>query len=399
MKALRPFFMEDWLESFRNKALFNMGESGGRARTVKELLEQSGYLENSSFAEIMNLPLSDSPNRGREDLRKLIADMHNGATPENILITTGTSEALFLLFRYLSPKKVAIPIPAFQLLYEIPAAMGAEILPLPIRYNQEGIPILDINEWMVILSQEKPDCIVINNPHNPSGLIFSDEVLDIIVEYSSKNNCALIGDEHYRFLSSEKNILGRSLYNNEKNIFITGSYIKCFGCPGLRIGWCIGNKQALDSIQNEKNYTTHTVNPFSEWLSYKILLNQNSFLFNNIKSEWLINKQILKQFLLQSKTVYGMSPEGGLVTVLGLKNIRHENELNQKMELLLSNGIFVLPLPSMEFGRFNFQEKIILEDKDFSLINKGFGFRLGLGIEPNKFKLALEKIEQILINN
>ncbi|WGL59650.1 pyridoxal phosphate-dependent aminotransferase [Pigmentibacter sp. JX0631] len=396
MKALRPFFMEDWLESFRNKAVFNMGESGGRPRTVKELLEESGYSENSSFTEIMNLPLFDSPNRGREDLRKLVADMHSSTSTENVLITTGTSEALFLLFRYLKPKKVAIPIPAFQLLYEIPAAMGALIIPLPIRYNLDGVPFLDINEWMTILDNENPDCIIINNPHNPTGLVFSEEILEKIVHYSNKNNCYLIGDEHYRFLSSEQNILGNSLYCNKQNIFITGSFIKCFGCPGLRIGWCIGNKQALDSIQNEKNYTTHTVNPFSEWLSYKVLLQQDSNLFKKIKNEWLINRETLKQFLVHSKTLYGITPEGGLVTVLGLKNIDDENALNNKMELLLSNGIFVLPLSSMEFGKFNFQNNIFYKEIKLSLINKGFGFRLGLGIDPNKFKVALDRMEQIL---
>lgn len=399
MKALRTFFMEDWLETFRLKTKYNMGESGGRFRTTKDLILHSGYSEKEAFAEIMNMPLYDSPNRGREDLRKLVATMHPGAHIDNVLITTGTSEALFLLFRHLNPKKVALPLPAFQLLYEIPIAMGAKIIPLPIRYDKEGKPFVDALEWKNILTSEMPDCILINNPHNPSGLIFSDEQLEVITNFVNANNCYLIGDEHYRFLSSDNMPLGQTLYQNNSKVFVTGSFIKCFGTPGLRIGWCIGNKKSLDVIQNEKNYTTHTVNPFSEWMAVKVLSNPQSNLFAMIKNEWKENKQILKQFLSYSKTLYGSVPAGGLVTVLGFKNLLNEESLLHKFELLFNNGIFILPLSSMELGQFQFQHEISYKNYELSLINKGFGFRLGLGISPKEFQLALNKIEDILLAN
>src|SRR5688572_29068528 len=118
MDLLRSFFMEDYLEGSRFTARYNLGESGARPRTVGELLTGSGVSPQQAMETFLSTLLRDSPNWGRADLRDLVAAMHPGATRDNVLITTGTSEALLLLFRQLRPRKVALAWPAFQLLYE-----------------------------------------------------------------------------------------------------------------------------------------------------------------------------------------------------------------------------------------------------------------------------------------
>ena len=203
MKTLNTFYMEDWLERNRFEALYNLGESGGKAQNVSELLLNSNLSETQATDIFLKTKLHDSPNWGREDLRDLVAKFHSGAEIENVLITTGTSEALFLLFRQIMPKKIALPLPAFQLLYEIPEALGAKIIPLPVRFIENGIPYVDYFEWKDILTKEKPDCLLLNNPHNPSGLIFDDNHIEDIINLSKSFDCYIIGDEHYRFLSSE----------------------------------------------------------------------------------------------------------------------------------------------------------------------------------------------------
>ncbi|KAB8033717.1 pyridoxal phosphate-dependent aminotransferase [Fluviispira multicolorata] len=399
MKALNTFIMEDWLETYRFNSRFNLGESGGSPRHVKDLLLGSDLTEEQASQIFLNTILCDSPNRGRDDLRNLIADFHPGSTRENVLITTGTSEALFLLFRYLSPNKIALPLPAFQLLYELPSSLGASVIPLPIRFLEDGSPYIDEKEWIQILEKNKPDCLLINNPHNPSGYIFEKIFLQQLANTALKIDCKIIGDEHYRFLSSERNILGETVYKPNGNTFITGSFIKCFGVPGLRIGWCVGPKNALDTMQNEKNYTTHTVNPITEWISLEVLKNKTSTIFKTIKDEWIENKTILNDFLKSSNTVYGVIPQGGLVTVLGFKKATTQKESNTLIQRLIDAGVFVLPLSSMEFGKYDFQNETTYKEYRLSNLNKGFGFRLGLGCAPTKFKLALKEIERILLEN
>jgi len=396
MENLRSFLMEDWLENNRFSAKFNLGESGARARKVEEILNGSDVLSSQVLGKFLNIKLNDSPNWGRLDLREKVAQLHPNATANNVLITTGTSEALFLLFHALKPKKVALALPGFQLLYEVPESFGAQIIPLPIYWDTNGKPFINEDLWLDVLKQNKPDCILINNPHNPSGLIFSAQFIIEIKKLSRNLNATLIGDEHYRFLASTEKTMGETLYDGDKNIFITGSFIKCIGTPGLRIGWCVGNEKVLSQMQNEKNYTTHTVSPIIEWIAYEVIKNISSPLFHEVRNEWKQNKKLLQSFLTETKSIYGTPPEGGLVTSLGFRFARDLDHSESLIQELFKLGVFVLPLNTMEFGNFEFQKKVFCNARVYSKINQGFGFRLGLGIESGKFFEALGIISEVL---
>jgi aspartate/methionine/tyrosine aminotransferase len=382
--------METSLEGSRFVAKFNMGESGGRPRSLRSLIEGLGLDLRAAQDTLLDLTLNDSPNWGHENLREAIAAIHPGAAPSNVLVTTGTSEALFLLFRQLQPRKLALPMPAFQLLYEIPLSLGAQIVPLPVRWDHKNAPYLNEQEWLDVLRQESPDVIVINHPHNPSGMNISKQMLAEIIKVATEIGAIIVADEHYRFLSSDDSLLGETLYAaGNKNIFITGSFIKCLGTPGLRIGWCVGCPEVLSRMQNEKNYITHTVNPISEWIAQAILSRLDSELISEMRHEWKENKKLLQEFLASSKWFRGSAPSGGLVTSIGLSEFCVQKNFDDVDSILAKSGVFVLPLQTMEFGQRNAELKR-------TPLEMGVGFRLGLGLLPSKFKKALMTMEDAM---
>lgn len=382
MKLLDTFFMEEELENNRFQARFNLGESGHRPRTVEEILCKSGLTREHACSSILNMSLQDSPNWGRTDLRQTVAALHCNTCFENVLITTGTSEALLLLFRALAPKKVAVVLPAFQLLTEIPKSLGAQIVGLPIEFNSEGIPSANVTHWKKILHSDCPDLVVLNTPHNPTGIVFSQEIEEMFVNYCEQHHATLVADEHYRFLASETQTAAPTLFRyaescKNANIFVTGSFIKCIGAPGLRIGWCVGNRKILQRMQNEKNYTTHTVNPLSEWIALMVLRDLNSEFFQEIRSEWLLNKAELAKFLKNNCVWKGSPPQGGLVSVLAFS--RSEQILASVLSKQLSNSsIFILPLS-------------VMGAKELS-DTKMIPFRIGLGCKTEQFMLALQEL-------
>ncbi|WP_141324306.1 pyridoxal phosphate-dependent aminotransferase [Myxococcus sp. AB025B] len=384
MEPLRSFFMEDYLEGSRFTARYNLGESGGRPVTVGELLTGSGVSPDEASAVFLSTLLRDSPNWGRADLRDLVAAMHPGATRENVLITTGTSEALLLLFRQLRPRKVALAWPAFQLLYELPMQQGAQVVRLPVRWDERGRPSIDAGDWAARLERERPDVVILNTPHNPSGLVLDAGLLDTVAKWADANGATVVGDEHYRFLSSEDAVLGATVYRPGTRSFVTGSFIKCLGCPGLRIGWCVGDTAMLARMQNEKNYTTHTVNPVTEWISYEVLKDLHSPALKRAREDWLQNRRTLAAFLERSRGVYGTAPQGGLVTCIGVKGALEPAAFTSRLEALAAEGVFVLPLSAMEVGDPNGSHPL----------ERGHGFRLGLGAEPAHFAEALAVIER-----
>ncbi|NTX36083.1 pyridoxal phosphate-dependent aminotransferase [Myxococcus sp. CA051A] len=384
MEPLRSFFMEDYLEGSRFTARYNLGESGGRPVTVGELLTGSGVSAAQASEVFLSTLLRDSPNWGRADLRDLVAAMHPGATRDNVLITTGTSEALLLLFRQLRPRKVALAWPAFQLLYELPMQQGAQWVKLPVRWNAQGQPSIDAAEWLACLERERPDAVIINTPHNPSGLVLDADLLGAVTAWAEAHGATVVGDEHYRFLSSEDAVLGPTVWRPGTRSFVTGSFIKCLGCPGLRIGWCVGDTKMLALMQNEKNYTTHTVNPVTEWISYEVLKDLHSPALHRAREDWLQNRRTLAAFLERSRGVYGTAPQGGLVTCIGVRDAMEPAAFSARLEALAAAGVFVLPLSAMEVG----------EPHGAHPLERGHGFRLGLGAAPAHFAEALEVIER-----
>jgi aspartate/methionine/tyrosine aminotransferase len=384
--------MEEPLERFRFRARYNLGESGARVVTVGELLAGAGVAEADAARAFLDTPLRDSPNWGRPDLRDAIARMHPGATRDDVLVTTGTSEALLLLFRQLRPRRTALAVPAFQLLFEVPVALGSAIVPLPVRWRADGAPFVDQAEWLGILRRERPDCVVVNSPHNPSGLVFDASLVEAVLVEARSWGAAVIGDEHYRLLASEEAVLGDTVYRPGPGVFVTGSFIKCLGCPGLRIGWCVGDREVLARMQNEKNYVTHTVNPVAEWIAYEVLKSIPCPIIEEQRRLWMTNRRTLASWLGRTARYQGRAPEGGLVTCVAPRGAGSRRHLRDELRRLSEAGVFVLSLETMAA----YEAATGADEADPAHpLQQGLGFRLGLGADAATFAAALDVMESV----
>lgn len=384
--AVRVHFMEEYLEEIRLER-FNLGESGARSVTVEELLCGVGLSRDDVAREFLGMSLRNSQNWGRDDLRDAVAAMHPGAERGNVLITTGTSEALLLLFRHLRPRKLALAMPAFQSLYELPAAMGAEVVNLPVRWDERGAPHVDRVEWLSILDRSKPDCVVLNTPHNPSGLVFDPGLCDELLDFAAATGAAVIGDEHYRFNSSEEALLGPTIYRPRPRLFVIGSFIKCLGCTGLRVGWCVGDHADLAVMQNDKNYVTHTVTQVTEWISYEVTRVIDTPILRQLRAEWMQNRRALNEFLTASPTFYGVAPDGGFVTCVGVRGARGQADIDAAERALAAERVFLLGLDKMEAAA--------AAARSTPGLGSGLGFRLGLGVAPDDFREALRRMDRV----
>ncbi|HWO24176.1 MAG TPA: pyridoxal phosphate-dependent aminotransferase [Kofleriaceae bacterium] len=387
--AVREFFMEEYLESIRLER-FNLGESGARSVTVEELLTGVGLAREQIAQGFLAMELRNSPNWGRDDLRDRVAALHPGATREDVLITTGTSEALLLLFRQLRPRRVALAMPAFQALYEIPRTLGAEIVPLPIQWSDRGAPFIDREQWRALLDRARPDCLILNSPHNPSGLVLDGDLCEELLDFARATGATVVADEHYRFHASEHEPLGPTLHRPGGRVFVTGSFIKCLGCTGLRIGWCVGDHAALAAMQNDKNYTTHTVAPIVEWIALEVMRRVDSPILQRMRAEWIDNRRALGTFLAASPALEGVAPAGGFVTCVGVRGAREQADVDAAARALAAEGVFLLGLDKMEAADNRHAAP------GATGLRLGLGFRLGLGLPPADFREALARIERAL---
>jgi aspartate/methionine/tyrosine aminotransferase len=354
---LREFFIEDRLEKYRLEAECNLGESGIRNFSLGELLRKI----NLSPKDLESISLADSANQGSIGLRREIASLYgNSISEENVLVTTGTSEALFLFFQIFVKKQSRISLftPAFQALYEVPQSLGAIIYPVDVVESQLDIDAL----WT-----HDPDLVIINHPHNPTGKSLSDSDWNRLEENIKKHKAIVLFDEHYRFLDFNNDLTptGADL---GKNCFATGSITKCFGVVGLKIGWIVGEKSFIDKARSFKDYLTHTVNPISEFLCEQILIHRKK-LIDPIKKSVLSNIEYFQKHLAKIPGVLDFqAPDGGLVGFLKLEpGIMSESYCD---DLYKDTSVFLLPGANFEkegYVRIGFGES---EDRFRDGINR-----------------------------
>lgn len=346
----REFYIEDRLEKFRrggrekHSPLFcNLGESGIRNITLGELKRQL----NISDQEMDEISLADSANNGSLALRKEIALLYPGISPEQVLVTTGTGEALFLFFQLLQPSSASLFWPAFQALYEIPQMLGTKI---------NRISALD-NFNIADFFMNNPDLIIVNHPHNPTGKKLTYENIQMLTDKIANFKGYTLFDEHYRFLDFENDLSWTGAGLNDKAC-ATGSITKCFGVTGLRVGWLIGDTNFLNRARSFKDYLTHTVNPVAEFLTLKII-QQRQILIIPIKNRIKINIEYFNRHQPYIKSILSFNPpEGGVVAFPKLKaGISSEKYCD---DLYRECDIFVLPGAAFEaesYFRISFGEE------------------------------------------
>lgn len=120
-----------------------------------------------------------APNQGTPALRQAVAEYEtrrgNPVNPAQVLITVGSSQALFTaLLGILNPgEEVIVPIPAFSLYESIITAAGGKVVPLDV--SKTGFQIT--REALDSLITEKTKAIILNSPNNPTGVVLNEESL------------------------------------------------------------------------------------------------------------------------------------------------------------------------------------------------------------------------------
>src|SRR5205085_12312384 len=107
-----PFELERWQSTWENRVRYNLSESGVHPLSIQELLDLAG----ASPEPLLNVRLGYSQSNGTDLLRSRIAALYPGVSPEQILVTTGSAEANFVVcWRLIEPGDSAAVMLANQL--------------------------------------------------------------------------------------------------------------------------------------------------------------------------------------------------------------------------------------------------------------------------------------------
>jgi len=251
-----PFQLERWFAEFEFiEGMRNLAASGPFAVKTGELLELEGA---ETTARYLNLELDYIENPGSESLRQGVADLYSTLNASDVCITSGASEALFLLMWTLAAPGINIVIeePCYGNVPGIAESLGIEVRRLPLSQEGDWKPDL---EQLSRLIDEKTNLVYLVHPHNPSGSVLSREemgAIGLMIERAGAAGTMLVNDEVFRPIALDDESLP-SVVDVVENAVSIGDMTKPWGLGGLRVGWIASRRhELLDLLSSARDYST-----------------------------------------------------------------------------------------------------------------------------------------------
>lgn len=198
-----------------------------------------------AFAALLHINrevLEYSPSDGLPSLRRKMQEYYSrfdiNVTPEQIIMTSGGSEAVLLAFlATLNPgDEVILPEPAYANYVSFSRMAGAKIIGLPSSI-ESGFSLPPIEDFEKAITP-KTKAIMICNPGNPTGYVYGLEELQKIRDLVKKHDLFLFSDEVYReFCYTDKPVYSAlQLDDIEEQVILIDSVSKRYNECGIRIG-------------------------------------------------------------------------------------------------------------------------------------------------------------------
>ena len=176
-----------------------------------------------------------------EAIRKYYEKLDMHFAPDEILITTGGSEALSITFQCIldDGDEVLIPEPFYPNYNTMVATCGAHIHPIPTT-PEEGYHYADRAKIEAEIN-EHTRAIVVTNPGNPTGVVLTHDEMRMIVDVAKEHNLFVIGDEAYReFVYAGEPLQSMGEFADAAdNVILADTVSKRFSACGARIGCLI----------------------------------------------------------------------------------------------------------------------------------------------------------------
>lgn len=359
--------MERWQSEWEHFVDYNISESGVHSYTFKQLISPD------EFEHMLNTKLGYIQTNGTQELKKAICSNYPGANAENILVTSGSSEANFLfMWANIEPGDETIfMLPNFMQIRGLMKAFGANVNTFFLKENLDWNP--DLNELKKLVTK-KTKIISITNPNNPTGGQLNEEARKTIIELAEWADAWIISDEVYQGAEYDGQITP-TFWGTYKKAIVTSGLSKAYGLPGLRVGWIVAPEDIINKTWQYKDYTTITISALSDRLARIALAPTNKTKIlertcNIIRTNFSILDSWMKK---QHGLFHCVPPKAGAIAFPRYNLNINSTELGHKIREEKS----VLIQPGDQF------------EVDFHI-------RFGLGEDKEYFKKALSLIEEYL---
>ncbi len=369
---IRPFKLERWFDEYEFRVDLNLSASCAAATGTTELLELAGPEAKSTY---LNLSLDYIEAAGTRDYREAVASWYERIGPNDVLATIGAAEAIFLLMSAIAGPgdRLIVESPNYQSLAEVATAGGAEVIDWPLRPENGWRP--DLEELRGMLRGGRVKAVVVNHPHNPTGVMLSRDEQREVLAMAEAAGARLVSDEVYRgLLYDQADALPPAADLSERAVSL-GDLTKPFGLGGLRAGWiATRDRELLRACAVMRDYTSICGAAPSEFLAAIALRHRDALLAQKMAIA-RANREAFAALVERHPDRLSWTPPKGGVTAF---------------------PAYAAPVDSRTFcrGLVERASTLLLPGAVYGLEGH---FRIGFGRRPEQFREGLGRFEEYLV--
>ncbi len=174
---------------------------------------------------------------------------------DDVICTIGSKEGIsHLCLALLGPgDTVLVPAPAFPIHVYAAVIAGANVLRISLNSEEESLQQIST---MCKSLYPGPKLVMLNYPHNPTGILATKEFFEEIVALAKKYNFMVINDFAYSRITYDGYVAPSFLETpGALDVGVEfGSFSKSYNMAGWRLGYCVGNKEMIDGLSKIKGY-------------------------------------------------------------------------------------------------------------------------------------------------
>ncbi|KAA9086995.1 aminotransferase class I/II-fold pyridoxal phosphate-dependent enzyme [Microbacterium radiodurans] len=288
------------------------------------------------------------PGRGEPDLLAAIAEHQANRygirldADRDILVTAGATEALAATILALvdgADDEIVVFEPFYDAYSALIALSGARLVPVPLRWPHFQP---DLDELRAAVS-DRTRLILVNDPHNPTGTVFADDVKREIVRLAHEHDALILTDEVYEHLvfdGPHKPIA--ALPGAFERTLTVSSAGKTFSVTGWKVGWISGPAEFVQAVLAVKQFLTYvSAGPFQPAVAVGLRLPES--VFRGIRDTLRAGRDTIGAGLLEAGFDVAV-PAGSYFTVADAAALGAVDAATFCRELPHRAGVVAIPL-------------------------------------------------------
>ena len=298
--------------------------------------------------------LAYSRTEGSEEYRSKIAGYYGKhklkVDSGDIIVTTGGSEALSFAMGSILDEgdEVIIPEPFYANYNGFATANGVNVVPI-VSKLEENFALPPITEFEKLISP-KTKAVLICNPGNPTGYLYTKEEIDQLAVLVKKHNLFLIADEVYREFAydNKKHYSILSVSGLEDNAIVIDSVSKRYSMCGARIGCLVSRNKEV--VQTALKFAQARLSPptLAQIASEAALDTPQSY-FDDVTKEYVSRRNLLIEELQKIDGVKVARPNGAFYCVVELPVKDSDDFAQWLLEHFNIDGETVMVAPAAGF--------------------------------------------------